>query len=193
MAIPAGLRLFVSVGAAALMACAGAATAAPGTERRIAQGTLSGVAIAGGSVFKDIPYAAPPVGALRWRAPQPAAHWQGARDASRFGPACVQPLSPPQSIYGEDPAEMSEDWISFARTSVPASPGNARWRPYAADRSYMHFTDRPVAARDLLPGSFALHEDVAARRRATTDQNWGASFGVATEPLRPATAIRHGS
>src|SRR5580658_7607961 len=41
-------------------------------------------------VFKGIPFAAPPVGDLRWRAPKPAAHWEGTRKADEFGPVCMQ-------------------------------------------------------------------------------------------------------
>src|SRR5580698_10098445 len=41
-------------------------------------------------VFKGVPYAAPPVGDLRWRAPKPAAHWEGTRAADQFGPVWVQ-------------------------------------------------------------------------------------------------------
>src|SRR5580658_5107526 len=41
-------------------------------------------------VFKGIPYAAPPVGDLRWRAPKPATHWEGTRKADEFGPVCMQ-------------------------------------------------------------------------------------------------------
>ena len=41
-------------------------------------------------MFKGIPYAAPPVGDLRWRAPKPAAHWEGTRKADEFGPVCMQ-------------------------------------------------------------------------------------------------------
>jgi para-nitrobenzyl esterase len=44
----------------------------------------------GGAVFKGIPFAQPPVGNLRWRAPQFAKSWAGVRDAMAFGPACVQ-------------------------------------------------------------------------------------------------------
>src|SRR5580658_10580789 len=41
-------------------------------------------------VFKGIPFAAPPVGDLRWRAPKPAAHWDGVRKADQFSPVCMQ-------------------------------------------------------------------------------------------------------
>jgi para-nitrobenzyl esterase len=41
--------------------------------------------------FKGIPFAAPPVGALRWQAPEPVQKWQGVRDASKFGSVCLQP------------------------------------------------------------------------------------------------------
>src|SRR5262249_19703022 len=40
-------------------------------------------------VFRGIPYAAPPVGDLRWRAPQPTAHWEGVRSGEQFGPTCT--------------------------------------------------------------------------------------------------------
>jgi len=58
----------------------------------IKNGKLQGVEEYGMLAFKNIPYAAPPVGELRWRPPQPAKKWQGVRDASEFGPACIQPL-----------------------------------------------------------------------------------------------------
>ncbi|MBV8552381.1 MAG: carboxylesterase family protein [Acidobacteriaceae bacterium] len=41
-------------------------------------------------IYKGIPYAAPPVGSLRWKAPQPAASWTGVRSATEFGPRCMQ-------------------------------------------------------------------------------------------------------
>ncbi|MBS7803992.1 carboxylesterase/lipase family protein [Rhizobiales bacterium TNE-4] len=53
-------------------------------------GKLQGVETQGMVVYRNIPYAAPPVGDLRWRPPQPAQSWSGVRDASRFGEACVQ-------------------------------------------------------------------------------------------------------
>src|SRR5580658_7397773 len=56
-------------------------------------------------VFKGIPFAAPPTGNLRWRAPQPVAHWDGVRKGDQFGPVCMQ-----QSRPGSTPAP-SEDCL----------------------------------------------------------------------------------
>jgi para-nitrobenzyl esterase len=63
-----------------------------------ADGAVRGLAvpISGGTVneFLGIPYAAPPVGALRWQPPQAAASWSGVRDATQFAPHCPEPASP---------------------------------------------------------------------------------------------------
>ena len=56
--------------------------------------------------FKGIPFAAPPVGDLRWRAPQPAAAWAGVRDAGRHGSDCMQaPFPSDAAPLGTPPAE----------------------------------------------------------------------------------------
>jgi len=57
---------------------------------RIDSGELAGVVQDGIEVYRGIPYAAPPVGDLRWRPPRPVAPWAGTRDASNFGHACPQ-------------------------------------------------------------------------------------------------------
>lgn len=57
----------------------------------ITHGKLQGVKEHGMAAFKNIPYAAAPVGDLRWRPPTPPHHWSDTRDASKFGQACVQP------------------------------------------------------------------------------------------------------
>ena len=60
---------------------------------RFDSGLVSGATIPDGAVrlFRGIPYAAPPVGKLRWQPPQPVAHWDGVRKADEFGASCMQP------------------------------------------------------------------------------------------------------
>jgi para-nitrobenzyl esterase len=62
----------------------------------VASGTLAGKVLGSTSVFQGIPFAAPPVGDLRWRPPQPVANWSGIRDATNAGSPCMQ------STYGVD-------------------------------------------------------------------------------------------
>ncbi len=75
-------------------------------------------------VFKGIPYALPPVGALRWKAPLPVPKWKDTRDAKHFGPACMQPKSRPGSIYSNPLPSMSEDCLSL-NLWVPAAARKA--------------------------------------------------------------------
>jgi len=84
---------------------------------QVESGLLQGVASSENDIvaFKGIPYAAPPVGDLRWREPQPALKWEGIRKADAFGASCVQPASP----SGKQPAAMSEDCL-FLNIWTPA-------------------------------------------------------------------------
>jgi para-nitrobenzyl esterase len=61
--------------------------------------------------FLGIPYAAAPMGELRWRPPQPLAPWAGARDATAYGPASRQPAIPANSLYYGREAQFSEDCL----------------------------------------------------------------------------------
>jgi para-nitrobenzyl esterase len=68
-----------------------------GAEAQVRQtesGAVQGITGFGITEFRDIPYAAPPVGKLRWRPPAPPLVWTGTRDASNYGPACEQSGSP---------------------------------------------------------------------------------------------------
>src|SRR5580692_5783155 len=75
---------------------------------RTEAGTLSGVSEGGLSVYKGVPFAAAPVGELRWRPPVDVAHWTGARKADAFAPACMQDSV---SMPGETPPAVSEDCL----------------------------------------------------------------------------------
>jgi para-nitrobenzyl esterase len=75
-------------------------------------GAVRGLDLPGGiTVFKGLRYAAPPVGGLRWKPPQPPAAWAGEHLATDFGSACLQNPSPEGSIYADLPDRMSEDCL----------------------------------------------------------------------------------
>ena len=85
--------------------------AAPTTPVSIDGGTIVGTTDRGVRVFKGIPYAAPPVGELRWKPPQPVVPWRGTRDASAFGAECPQTQYPASSIYVRPLQPQSEDCL----------------------------------------------------------------------------------
>lgn len=87
-------------------------------------GTVEGVIDAETLAFKGLPYAAPPVGEGRWRAPAPAARWSGIRDAGEFGSACVQPTPGPPSIYSAEVGVTSEDCLTL-NIWTPSTRGKA--------------------------------------------------------------------
>ena len=77
-------------------------------------GAVRGTADGGIAVFKGIPYAVPPVGAMRWRPPAPMQRWKTVRDATAFGPACVQPQGKSVSVYSPAaPLPVSEDCLTL--------------------------------------------------------------------------------
>ncbi|MGN6498636.1 MAG: carboxylesterase/lipase family protein [Tsuneonella sp.] len=98
---------------------AGAASVANADDARpvvdAPAGKVAGTAASSIEAFKGIPYAQPPVNGLRWRPPVPLARWNGVRDASAFGPACVQPQSKkPTTIYSpSEPLPVSEDCLTL--------------------------------------------------------------------------------
>ena len=113
---------------AAVVAWVGIGTAAlsqpPSIVVRVEGGELQGVVAEGAESFKGIPFAAPPVGDLRWRPPQPPARWTGVRQAAEFGADCMQGrFGPPPSAAagGPTPAAPSEDCL-FLNVWRPADP-----------------------------------------------------------------------
>ena len=90
---------------------------------KVEQGTLQGTVEQGLMVYRGIPFAAPPVGDLRWRAPQPAAKWDGVRKADKFAPQCMQSMGPPRP--GDEAPAMSEDCL-YLNVWTPAKSASAR-------------------------------------------------------------------
>jgi para-nitrobenzyl esterase len=100
-------RLSTIVGAALALGAIGATAPAPiGRTVPVDGGAVDGAPSGDVLAFKGIPFAAPPLGALRWRAPQPVVPWKGVRDASRFGHDCMQVSDPNEAgPPGTKPAE----------------------------------------------------------------------------------------
>jgi len=124
----------------------------PGTDARI-------------TVYKGIPYAAPPVGPLRWKAPQPAEAWEGTRNCFEFGPINFQkvPGKDPNAFYSKewhvDPdVPMSEDCL-YLNVWTPAKTGDEKlpvmvWifgGGYQEGYSYeMEFDGERIASRGVV-------------------------------------------
>ncbi|MGA2738454.1 MAG: carboxylesterase family protein [Bryobacteraceae bacterium] len=90
---------------------------------KVDTGRVKGAVSNGVAAFKGVPFAAPPVGALRWKAPQPAPRWKGVREATEFGPRCMQ-----GNIYGDmifRDKGPSEDCL-YLNVWTPATSANAR-------------------------------------------------------------------
>ena len=96
------------------------ATGAVAQQVMTESGIISGIRAHEVSVYKGIPFAAPPVGDLRWRPPVHATSWTGTRKADSFAPACMQVGV---SMPGETPPAVSEDCL-YLNIWAPAKPAH---------------------------------------------------------------------
>src|SRR6202162_644200 len=78
---------------------------------RVVSGLVVGTSDGSLAVYKSIPFAAPPVGELRWRAPERPLHWSGIRAADKFGPICMQSGA---SVPGAAEESVSEDCLTLS-------------------------------------------------------------------------------
>ena len=100
-------------------------TGLAGQSVQTVSGQLEGSKSADGKVriYKGIPFAAPPVGELRWKAPQPAAKWSGVRQANEFGGRCMQGRPYPDMVFRD--AGPSEDCL-YLNVWTPAASARER-------------------------------------------------------------------
>jgi para-nitrobenzyl esterase len=116
----------VAVGGAAIIGVGWATSAAAAESAEVqvqtAEGTLAGAWQPGYRLFQGIPYAEPPVGALRWRPPQSPHGWTGVRPALQPGNECVQ-----QAIFWRpgSPASWNEDCL-YLNVYAPAAETGAK-------------------------------------------------------------------
>jgi para-nitrobenzyl esterase len=102
-------------------------------------GLLRGVQKQGYSLFRGIPYAAPPVGVLRWRKPQPPLAWEGVREARCFAPRAWQ--------FGQEPGSLYQREFYDDEDFMP---------PMAEDCLYLNIWT-PAAEGDRLPVALWIH------------------------------------
>jgi para-nitrobenzyl esterase len=112
-----------------MVAAAFAAAALAADRVKVESGTLEGTASSDSSVriFRGVPFAAPPVGDLRWKAARPVASWSGVRKAGQFGSRCVQGMVFSDLIFRD--SGMSEDCL-YLTVWAPAKPASARLPVY---------------------------------------------------------------
>jgi para-nitrobenzyl esterase len=100
-----------------------ASAESPSLQVKTKSGKVAGKAEGPVRAFLGIPYAAPPVGALRWKPPMPAAKWKGVRQATEFGSHCMQPTIYKDMIF-RDPG-ISEDCLTL-NVWTPAADKKAK-------------------------------------------------------------------
>jgi len=142
-------HLALILGSVALLAACGTESE-PGPATVTANGeTLQGALVESSppaAVFKGIPYAAPPVGELRWRPPAPASPRQGVQPATDFGPACIQH---PDHV---------PDWYRYLAETFGEDPDLVpELEPTSEDCLHLNVWTANLSAKELLPVLVWIH------------------------------------
>lgn len=130
--------------------------------------------------YLGIPYAAPPVGDRRWRAPADAPTWTAARDATRKGPACIQPTG---MLLGTAPT--SEDCLTLNVWTSSAEPSPSARRPVMVFVHGGGFTGGSVAGGD--------YDGELLARRGVVVVNFNYRLGQLGYLAHPALAAENGA
>ena len=147
----------MAVAAALLGAASGTAAAQPASCPAgqdavcIEKGAIRGVVEGETLAFKGIPYAAPPLGPLRWRAPRAPAPWEGVRDGSRHGAMCPQLVG--KEVKGEEDCLYLNVWRPRETPVRPLPVGVAhrRWQSFAVRPRLARLRRRRVRRRRARP------------------------------------------
>ena len=156
------------------------------TQVKIESGAIQGIEANGLSIYKGIPYAAPPLSELRWRDPQHVKPWMGVRKTEEFAPACMQTGV---SMPGETPPAVSEDclylniWGPAKRTKLlPVivwihgggyTNGSAAMPLYWGDRLAQKGVIIVTIAYRLGPLGFLAHPELTRESRNHSSGNYG--------------------
>ncbi|HEY1426494.1 MAG TPA: carboxylesterase family protein [Caulobacteraceae bacterium] len=149
-------------------------------------GAVQGVREGELTVYKGVPFAAPPLGPLRWREPQPAQSWNGVRKADAFAPACMQTGV---SMPGETPPPVSEDCLCLNIWTPAKSPrarlpvmvwihgggftaGSAAMPLYWGDRLALKGVVVVTIAYRLGPLGFLAHPELTAESAHGSSGNY---------------------
>ena len=153
-----------------------------GAQVKTVTGLVKGKPVDGGTtVYFGVPYAAPPVGDLRWKAPQPPKAWDGVRDASQTPAACMQP-----KVF---------DDINFAKVSEDCLTLNV-WVPAKAKKAPVHGVDSRRRVSPRAAGTSRGTTARPSRRRASCSSrstiDWACS-GSSRTPISPKSLRSHAS
>ncbi|MDE2690032.1 MAG: carboxylesterase family protein [Acidobacteriota bacterium] len=181
----------LGAGLALTLACGGEKVEPLTTTVNTELGAVEGLALESGVLkFAGIPFAAPPVGDLRWRPPQPAAAWEGSRDATEFSASCWQPLSPPGSFYDSGDIERSEDCLylnvwtgaEHAEAALPVMVWIHGGGLQTGSGSTLLYDGESLANRDVVlvtinyrlgPMGFLAHAELSAESETGASGNYG--------------------
>jgi len=103
--------------------------------------------------------------------------------SNRYSPYWPKP--PDDATERAISAAIMGYFTGFAHFGKPVAPGEPTWPPFGQDEAYLDIRDEPHPSRNLLPGAYALQEEVIARRRASGKQNWYINIGLASPVVPP--------
>ncbi|MGH8260571.1 MAG: carboxylesterase family protein [Steroidobacteraceae bacterium] len=165
--VPPGLLILAGLGIAAV------AVAQPPV--RTQAGLVQGTAENGITVYEGVPFASPPVGALRWRAPQLPQPWAGVTHGAEIAYVFGNPAQQAMHFTETDRA-LSEAvetyWTDFAKRGDPNGDGLPHWQPFTARHpDAMHFRDTPRMGGVPNVGQLEVLDAYYAWRRAQAHES----------------------